>query len=58
MEQLKFNKFNCEDVFVIYISESGEEFSQPVADIAEVGTLIDPDTGDDMEMVRVEIPAR
>lgn len=47
--------FDPENVFLIYVSEAGEELSQPASDIVYVGTLIDPDTGDDLEVVRVEV---
>lgn len=49
------NAFHPSEVAVIYRSEDGEEYTQTVSDIAEVGTLIDPETGDDMEIIRVEI---
>lgn len=42
-------------VFVIYIDSEGNEHDQPIADITAVGTLIDPVTGDDMDIVRVEV---
>lgn len=37
-------------VTLIYTDEQGETHHQPLPDITEVGTLIDPETGDDLEL--------
>lgn len=37
--------------FLVYADENGGQHYQPVADVVSVGTLIDPDSGDDMELV-------
>ena len=52
---MKFAKYAPENVFAIYIDSEGNEYDQPIADITEVGKLIDPETGDDMEIVRVDV---
>lgn len=52
---MKFSIHQPEDVFAIYVDSEGNEHDQPVSDMTEVGTLIDPDTGDDMGIVRVEV---
>lgn len=39
------------DLVLMYRSEAGDEYEQNVDTIIECGTLIDPDTGDDMELV-------
>lgn len=46
--------YNPNDVFAIYVDSEGEEHQQPIADITEVGILIDPETGDDLDIIRVE----
>ncbi|MFA5712333.1 hypothetical protein [Mycolicibacterium sp.] len=43
--------FKTSPMFLIYRDSSGGFHSQPWADLTGAGTLIDPDTGDDMEMV-------
>lgn len=52
---MKFASHAPENVFAIYIDSEGNEHDQPIADITEVGTLIDPETGEDMEIVRVDV---
>lgn len=42
--------FAADKVELIYVAEDGEEFLQPVSDLVYAGSLIDPDTGDDMEV--------
>lgn len=42
---------NTSHITLIYVSESGEEYTQPLADITDAGTLIDPETGDDMVLI-------
>lgn len=39
------------DMWLVYIDEQGENHYQPWQNVETSGTLIDPDTGDDMEMV-------
>lgn len=46
--------YNPNDVFAIYVDSEGEEHKQPISDINEVGILIDPETGDDLDIIRVE----
>ncbi len=38
------------DIILQYRSEDGTVFEQPLADIQEAGTLIDPDSGNDLEL--------
>lgn len=52
---MKFSVHKPEDVFAIYVDSKGHEHAQPVGDMVDAGTLIDPDTDDDMEIVRVEV---
>lgn len=39
---------DIEDIVLIYVDSEGREHRQVLADVFEVGTLIDPETGDDM----------
>lgn len=39
------------DLVLVYRGKNGTEYEQPLADIQEVGTLIDPDDGDDLELI-------
>lgn len=48
-------KHALSNVTVVYEDAEGNYHRQPVSDISDVGTLIDPDTGDDMEMSWVEV---
>lgn len=45
--------FEPEQVELIYIDSHGQEHSQFVSELIEIGTLIDPDTGDDMDVDHV-----
>ena len=45
--------FEPEQVELIYIDSSGQEHSQFVSELIESGTLVDPDTGDDMDVDHV-----
>lgn len=42
-----------EEVALEYKDSKGNSHFQVVSDIVSVGTLIDPDTGDDMDIVKV-----
>lgn len=46
----KLNK-NLDSMIIVYTDEKGCLYDQPLSDLPDVGTLIDPDTGDDMEIV-------
>lgn len=37
-------------VVLVYRDEDGEDHEQPLPDITSAGTLIDPDSGDDLEL--------
>ena len=45
--------FEPEQVELIYIYSNGQEHSQFVSELIESGTLVDPDTGDDMDVDHV-----
>lgn len=45
--------FEPEQVELIYVDSKGNEHTQFVSELAETGTLVDPDTGDDMDIYRV-----
>lgn len=38
-------------MWIVYESETGELFYQPYTDLVEAGTLIEPETGDDMPIL-------
>ena len=38
-------------MWLVYIDLNGDNHFQPWEDVTTAGTLIDPDSGDDMEMV-------
>lgn len=46
----KLNK-NLDSMIIVYTDENGHLYDQLLSDLPDVGTLIDPDTGDDMEIV-------
>lgn len=54
-ETMRFQNLDPSEVFVVYVDIEGEEYVQPISDIASTGTLIDPETGDDMEIIRVGV---
>jgi hypothetical protein len=39
------------DMYLVYANQAGERFLQPWQDLDTVGTLIDPATDEDMELV-------
>lgn len=49
------NKVPLQSVVIVYVDQAGDYYRQPLCDIPYVGTLIDPDTGDDMEMLWAEV---
>lgn len=42
---------DLDSMLIVYTDENGCLYDQPLSDLPDVGTLIDPDTGDDMEIV-------
>lgn len=40
----------------VYYAEDGTQFFQPISDISEVGTLIDPESGNDLVIDHILIP--
>ena len=54
-ETMRFQKLDPSEVFVVYVDIEGEEYVQPISDIANEGILTDPETGDDMEIIRVGV---
>ena len=39
------------NIVLIYADERGDKREQPLSDIVECGTLIDPETGDDLSLI-------
>lgn len=52
---MRFQQYDTEDVFVIYIDAEGNEHSQSIQDLLESGTLEDPVTGKDMYTPYVDV---
>lgn len=42
---------NLDSMRIVYTDDQKRLYEQPLSDLPDVGTLIDPDTGDDMEIV-------
>ena len=42
---------SLDSMHIVYTDEKGHLYDQSLSDLPDVGTLIDPDTGDDMEIV-------
>lgn len=42
---------NLDSVHIVYTDDKGCLYDQPLSDLPDVGTLIDPDSGDDMAIV-------
>ncbi|KMV19645.1 hypothetical protein ACT17_06295 [Mycolicibacterium conceptionense] len=42
---------NTSEMWLVYQSDNGKYYAQPWGDVATAGGLIDPDTGDDMEVI-------
>ena len=42
---------NTSDMWLVYIDGRGEQHTQHWNDIVDSGSLIDPDTGEDMDVV-------
>ena len=42
---------NTTEMYLVYIDNEGNKHYQHWQDIEDVGTLIDPDTGNDMRMI-------
>ena len=42
---------DLDSMHIVYTDEQKRLYEQPLSDLPDVGTLIDPDTGDDMEIV-------
>ena len=40
---------------IVYTDEQKRLYDQPLSDLPDVGTLIDPDSGDDMAIVGYKI---
>ena len=38
-------------ILLVYVNFDSERFEQPLSDLMDVGTLIDPDTGEDMALI-------
>lgn len=44
-------KVNVTDMFLVYEDDNGEHHYQHWEDVVDVGSLIDPDTGEDMKII-------
>jgi hypothetical protein len=42
---------NSSNMFLVYVSQDGDYYYQSWQELTQSGTLIDPETGDDMELV-------
>lgn len=42
---------DLDSMHIVYTDEQKRLYEQPLSDLPDVGTLIDPDTGDDMEII-------
>lgn len=49
-------KYNPDNVFVVYFDFEGNEHSRSISEINYSSTLIDPETGANIEVEWVEIP--
>ena len=45
------SEINTTDMFLIYKADNGEHYYQHWMDVVNDGTLIDPETGEDMKVV-------
>lgn len=52
---MRFQKYDTEDVFIIYIDAEGNEHPQSIQDLLESGTLGNPETGEDMYAPYVDV---
>ena len=52
---MPIQSFDSAEVFAVYIDTEGNEISQPISDIPEAGTLIDPYTDDDLDIIRIDV---
>lgn len=46
---------NLDSMRIVYTDEQKRLYEQPLSDLPDSGTLIDPDTGDDMEIIGYKI---
>ena len=46
---------NLDSMYIVYTDEQKRLYDQPLSDLPDVGTLIDPDSGDDMAIVGYKI---
>ena len=53
MNSMSNQKFNTDlsAIVLVYHDESGYEYTQPLFDLVDSGTLIDPETDDDLGLV-------
>lgn len=47
---------DIDGLVLVYQDERGNLYEQPAFDVAEAGTLIDPETGSDLELVGYYTP--
>lgn len=48
-------KYDANEVELIYLDNDGEKHAQPISDLTEAGTMIDPDTGEEYALDSVRI---
>lgn len=48
------HNFKPSEVILVYVDGNGNEHKQLVSNLLDMGTLIDPETGDDMEVAFVQ----
>lgn len=48
-------KYNAELVELIYTNNENEQFTQPISDLTEAGTMIDPNTSEECVLDTVRI---
>ncbi|MFZ2237973.1 MAG: hypothetical protein WAV90_00360 [Gordonia amarae] len=44
-------RISTSPMYLVYVDADGNHHTQPWGDVVDSGTLTDPDTGDDMEIV-------
>ncbi|AWN04597.1 hypothetical protein PBI_GRAYSON_269 [Rhodococcus phage Grayson] len=45
------SNIRTDNMYLVYVDNNGQEHHQPWQDVVQSGSLIDPETGDDMDIV-------
>ena len=45
----------AQEVVLLYEDNEGNLYEQPLTDLVEVGTLIDPESGEDLQVVGIDL---